>query len=316
MATNTEQLFQSKHLAAEIEHIWDGAVLSNSEQGLTETEKAQARNNIGAVAFGSQLKILGHVDTAAELEAIVNPKVGDAYSVGVQTPYNLWIFDGLRGSWLDYGQIRATDISSRYIENYSIGTNAWTLDEDVFADYNYKARIVFDAATSDDYPIVAFEVGEASSGNFAPIAFAWNGYLEIFAKSVPNGAINIPVATIIVNGGNGKGITNANGGIAGRGVTANNLADGAIPVVRTISLSEEWTGDESPYKQTVTISGYTVTANSKIDIQPNAEALAQLMEKGVSALYIENNDGTLTAVAVGEKTDAMTLQCTVEEVRT
>ena len=68
--------------------------------------------------------------------------------------------------------------------------------------------------------------------------------------------------------------------------------------------------------QTITISGYTITSNSKVDLQPSAEVLAQLIDNGVSALYISNNNGTLTAVAVGEKPSAaMTIQATIEEVR-
>lgn len=99
-------------------------------------------------------------------------------------------------------------------------------------------------------------------------------------------------------------------------VTVEKLAIGAIPEKLTISLSDTWTGDTSPYTQSITISGYTVTLNSKVDIQPSAEVLAQLINDGVLALYIANDDGTLTAVAVGEKPSAaMTIQATIEEVR-
>lgn len=82
----------------------------------------------------------------------------------------------------------------------------------------------------------------------------------------------------------------------------------------TISLSTTWTGS-GPYTQTVTITGATITENSKIDIQPTAAQLAQLISDGVVALYIENNSGTLTATALGAATTiAMTLQVTVTEV--
>ena len=81
----------------------------------------------------------------------------------------------------------------------------------------------------------------------------------------------------------------------------------------TVTLSTNWTGDTSPYTQTVTISGTTV--NSKVDLQPDATAIAQMADDGTVALYIANDNGTLTANAVGEKpTVALTIQATITEV--
>lgn len=86
------------------------------------------------------------------------------------------------------------------------------------------------------------------------------------------------------------------------------------PVVGSITLSDTWTGTASPHSQTVTVTGATVTANSKVDLQPTAAQIESLISDGVTGLVIENNNGTLTAYAVGAATTAeMTLQCTVEE---
>ena len=83
----------------------------------------------------------------------------------------------------------------------------------------------------------------------------------------------------------------------------------------SITLSTNWNGDVSPYTQSVTISG--ITANSKIDLQPDATSISQMAEDGTVALYIANDNGTLTANAVGEKpTTQLTIQATITEVST
>lgn len=265
------QYFKSSLLAQQMEDIWTGTVRFNAGQSLSETQKAQARENIGAVPFGSNLKILGHFNTVAELRASAPQNVGDAYSVGAATPYNLYIFDGLRNEWLNYGQIRAADISSRYVENQVIAVSAWTADTTTLARFNYKAQITISGATGDDFPIVAFNQSDAVSGNFAALAFASNGHIEIFAKTKPTAAVTIPIATLIVNGGNGRGITNATGGIAAGSIGTDNLVDGsvtaakvadhAISVVKSVQLPKTgWVkNDNGVYEANVTVSGLKIT---------------------------------------------------------
>lgn len=97
-------------------------------------------------------------------------------------------------------------------------------------------------------------------------------------------------------------------------VTAAKMANGVIPIVVSVELdADSWVGTESPYSQT--LDG-TVLGTYKVDLQPDATTIAQLIEDGVSALYIENDNGTLTAYAIGEKpTVDLTIQATQEEVR-
>lgn len=94
-----------------------------------------------------------------------------------------------------------------------------------------------------------------------------------------------------------------------------NLKDNAAQrniVKGSLSLSTSWSGS-GPYTQTVAISGGT--SASKIDIQPDATVINQLVSDGVTALYIYNNNGTFTAYAVGAApTAAMTVQYTRTEV--
>lgn len=82
----------------------------------------------------------------------------------------------------------------------------------------------------------------------------------------------------------------------------------------SVTTTTTWTG-AGPYTQTVTLASYTPTSNSKVDIQPDASAIAQLIADGVTGLYISNTSGTLTMYAIGSApTAAMTLQVTITEV--
>ena len=78
-----------------------------------------------------------------------------------------------------------------------------------------------------------------------------------------------------------------------------------------VTLGTTWTGD-GPYTQTVTVVG--ATDYSMVNLQPNDDALAQLIDDGVRAMWIENDNGTLTAHAIGGvNTVELTMQCTVED---
>lgn len=77
--------------------------------------------------------------------------------------------------------------------------------------------------------------------------------------------------------------------------------------VVSITLSADWTEGDGYYSQTVTVTGGT--ANTKVDLQAGYAVINQMVEDGCSALYIENNNGTFTAYAVGE---APTVELTVQ----
>lgn len=76
-------------------------------------------------------------------------------------------------------------------------------------------------------------------------------------------------------------------------------------------LASAWEG-EGPYIQTVDVAG--ATHWSKIDIQGDDDVLAQLIDDGVRAIWMENDNGTYTAHAIGGTNSVdITLQCTLED---
>ena len=81
-----------------------------------------------------------------------------------------------------------------------------------------------------------------------------------------------------------------------------------------VELSATWEGS-GPYTQTVTISDYEVTENTRIDLLINTDVYEQMMQDNVEVIYICNEDGVLTAVAEGGcPTAAMTVPAIYKEV--
>ena len=80
-------------------------------------------------------------------------------------------------------------------------------------------------------------------------------------------------------------------------------------IVDTVSLGTSWTGT-GPYTQVVTVA--EADADSKVDIQPDATIIQKLIDAGTTALYIVNDNGVFSAVAIGSApTESLTIQCTI-----
>ena len=226
--------FQSSLRADQIETVLTGAIVPTRGKALTELEKLNAREYIGASAYGEGIKIVSHFDTLNELkEAVPKPKAGEAYSVGTELPNRMYAFDFYHNEWHDYGPIRSDDITARLAQNILVSPDAWQEDDTLFVNYTYKAAIPIGEITGNDFPVVVFNPDDAAGGNFCPVAFAFDGYVEIWATAIPEAGVIIPAVTFIVMGETGsevmtKGITNATGALPAGVISTTLLANGAV----------------------------------------------------------------------------------------
>lgn len=127
-------------------------------------------------------------------------------------------------------------------------------------------------------------------------------YTHVSDKANPHGVTKAQVGL-----GNVDNTSDANKPVS----TAQQTAINACKVKRASVILP--TASWSNLSQTVTISGITV--NSKVDIQMDATSLGVLIDSGTSAIWMENNNGTITAKCIGDKPNAdMTVQVTITEV--
>lgn len=84
------------------------------------------------------------------------------------------------------------------------------------------------------------------------------------------------------------------------------------PRVVTVSLAETWNSDvEGKYSQVLTLDG--ITKNSRLDLQPSADMLAEFKQLGL-VFVTENKGGTITVYSVGNMPlKSYTMQATIVE---
>lgn len=90
-------------------------------------------------------------------------------------------------------------VSSIKATNVTIATSAWITDpEDTSSDFPKRAAITMAGVTASMFPQVAFNVDDALSGNYAPVAKCGAGVVYIYASEIPSSAVTIPSVCVTV----------------------------------------------------------------------------------------------------------------------
>ena len=89
----------------------------------------------------------------------------------------------------------ASAVKSLKITDTVVNASLWTNDS-TYADYPMAAKVSVKEAKKELTPTIIFDVVEATSGNFAPVAIAEDEAVTIFAKEQPSDDFIIPVIVL------------------------------------------------------------------------------------------------------------------------
>ena len=138
-----ENYYYSSLSGDEIDSRLVGGVVFNADQTLTTSQKARARQNIGAGESDSTFKVLGYYDTYEDMIQGLQlpPQPGDAYGIGTASPFDIYVYDGVHDEWVNNGPIVLSDA---VIDDEDIATDTtWSSNK-----INTQINAVSTAATA------------------------------------------------------------------------------------------------------------------------------------------------------------------------
>lgn len=224
---------------------------------------------------GKSFEIKGYyASTAALEEGVPAPALGDAYCVGSAAPYDVYIYDGVSGEWINNGTIQGakgdTGAAGTTFTPHLDGNGnlSWTNDGGLDNPETQNIR----GAKGDKG-----ETGAAGKSAYAAAVEAgYTGTEATFyaaltampyhnARHLPDGA-----DPITVKAGNIEASAVETAKIKDKAVTMAKLADHAVSVDYTATLNTTWSGSAAPYTKEQTINGILATDKPLIDIVPSA----------------------------------------------
>lgn len=224
---------------------------------------------------GKSFEIKGYyASTAALEEGVPEPAPGDAYCVGSAAPYDVYIYDGVSGEWINNGTIQGakgdTGAAGTTFTPHLDGNGnlSWTNDGGLDNPETQNIRGAAGAkgetgAAGKSAYAAAVEAGY--TGTEATFYAALTAMPYHNARHLPDGA-----DPITVKAGNIEASAVETAKIKDKAVTMAKLADHAVSVDYTVTLDTTWSGDAAPYTKEQTINGILATDKPLIDIVPSA----------------------------------------------
>ena len=224
---------------------------------------------------GKSFEIKGYyASTAALEEGVPEPAPGDAYCVGSAAPYDVYIYDGVSGEWINNGTIQGakgdTGAAGTTFTPHLDGNGnlSWTNDGGLDNPETQNIRGAAGAkgetgAAGKSAYAAAVEAGY--TGTEATFYAALTAMPYHNARHLPDGA-----DPITVKAGNIEASAVETAKIKDKAVTMAKLADHAVSVDYTVTLDTTWSGDAAPYTKEQTINGILAADAPLIDLAPSA----------------------------------------------
>ena len=215
---------------------------------------------------GKSFEIKGYyASTAALEEGVPAPAPGDAYCVGSAAPYDVYIYDGVSGEWINNGTIQGakgdTGAAGTTFTPHLDGNGnlSWTNDGGLDNPETQNIRGAAGAkgetgAAGKSAYAAAVEAGY--TGTEATFYAALTAMPYHNARHLPDGA-----DPITVKAGNIEASAVETAKIKDKAVTMAKLADHAVSVVKSVQLpTTGWTRNSGGvYEANVTVSGLKTT---------------------------------------------------------
>lgn len=283
-------------------------ISNDAAAALACAREVQAAAEAGAFngRDGTSFVIMGYYETEAALRAAVTrPEAGEAYGVGTEAPYEIYIWDAVNACWRNNGHIEGVKGSTgapgatfRPSVDAS-GNISWTNDAGLEnpASQNIRGPAGQDGAqgpagaSAFEAAVEAGYQGTEATFNTALAALPYHG-----SRHLPGGADPVSIGTAsIINGA----------------VTADKIAAGAVSVTYQAELDPaRWTGDSAPFTQTVSVSGLRSSDTPLTDVLLSGTFSTdkiRLEESGKLYRAVTANNA-LTVYATGRPTAALPLR--------
>lgn len=102
------------------------------------------------------------------------------------------LLKSIQNELLDLESGSAAELKKLQFNNKTVNATAFEYNGD-YEDYPFRASVALEGAIDTMIPEVIFNLADATSGNFAPIAESYNGGVYLYASDVPENTVVIPV---------------------------------------------------------------------------------------------------------------------------